>query len=242
MSEHRPGTEELLRFILGEGLDAARRRALAAALLADPTLREDHDRLADALRDAVRARIDAAPDAAFEQRVWSVIEPKLPATRPAPRARPRWTPAFAWAAVLLLGIATASWLRPGTAPVAPPQSATTGWFADDAASRILDRELAAYFDAAATVLDAAPHEPAARARRAGALAERNRLYAAAATRGGRAVDAALLRRLSDPLDALAMGATPVESPEDLERLAFQSRGLAQRSRLAPPHANANRRS
>jgi hypothetical protein len=242
MSTLRPDLDELLRFIVGEGLDATRRREIAQALLADPALRANHDTLAAALAAAARQRVEVEPNAGFEQRLWERIAPQLPAAAAVPKERNPLGGArsLAWAAVILAGIGLAWGLRDAGPPEAAPSGRQMTWLADDAATRILERQLAQHFEAAASVLDGTDEATDARSARAAALVQRNRLYELAASRGQREAEARLLRRLAGPLDQLAVGETTTASGDPLDQLAFQARGFALRSRQGHPPSNTTR--
>jgi hypothetical protein len=185
--------ELLLAYALDEGLDPHQRRRIAEALLADPALRAQLDRVRAALA-AAGASLARAPELGFEARLWARIAPALPA----PRARaPRRWPPLALAASLIVALALG-------VLIGRQQTPAPALLAADAGSRILSAHLTRHLDSAGALLarvsDAAPDLDASSLARE--LIANNRLYALAAERAGRADLARFLRELEPQLAAL----------------------------------------
>ena len=195
--------DDLVLYHYRDGLDDARLREIERALAGDATLRAELASIEAALR-AADAEPIRAPDAAFEQRMWSRISARVEPVTLRPKRAPVFARPLAIAAMLVLAVALGYFAGRREAP--PPQSVAAE------TPQVSDRILAAYVakhlqSTEGLLLTAANSDDAdvARANRelAAALADSNRLYAAAATRAGNARLAEFLRRLEPVLIDLA---------------------------------------
>jgi hypothetical protein len=233
--------DELLVFVIGEGLEPVRIEEIRAALAGSPDLAQRLAAVSAGLDEALSAPV---PHEDFEVRLWDRLEQRLPprdvqpvllATRRAPRVR-FVAATLAMAATLVAAIGLGFHLGRQQ----PQAETAVAAFGNDAAQRVLAAYVSEHLDATERALMVAANSPGeedtARAL-AGALVESNRLYAAAAERAGKAQLAAFLRQLEPVLIELARSddATAVGERIRDEDLAFKTRAAAALTRrdLAP---------
>lgn len=223
--------DELLAFVIGDGLEPARIEEIRAALARSPDLAQRLATVSAGLDEALSAPV---PGADFESRIWNEVSPRLPPRESQPialdaRRRPPVrvvVATLAMAATLVAAIGLGFYLgrqEPVPAPIAA--------FGNDAAQRVLAAYVSEHLDATERALLVAansPDENATARELAGALIESNRLYAAAADRAGRAPLAAFLRQLEPVLIELAHADDAGAVGERIrdEDLAFKTRAAA----------------
>ncbi len=235
-----PSDEELILFHYGEASDPA---AIAARLAASPAARRRYDALVALLAAVDEWDIPELP-ASYGAELWLRLAPRL---RPAPlfanwRAAARWggrlAPARRWlpsaaAAALLLavGFLAGRLVPPGGATPSRPLSA-------EARQRILVETLAQHLDRSQRLFtelaNAAPSgELAAECQQARELLAANRVYRAAAERGGREGVASLLGAIEPVLLELAhLPSDPDPGELDFLRRRIESQGLLFKARVA----------
>jgi hypothetical protein len=219
--------DELLLYYYRDGLDAAERARIGAALSASPELAQRLHRLVGRL-DAAAAIPEAPVPVQTQQRWRAALEQAAQgqttqATRPSrrPFMDIRWLGAAAATVVALIAV-VAFTDKPSTNPIAsgtpPAVSPSTGASEASAYERGLKTHLASTEQQLASLETATPEE---RARLVDTIIEQNRIYALAAERAGEPQLARVLRAFSPVLEGL--GKEDDDPAASVAQLAFELR-------------------
>ena len=216
--------DDLLLYYYRDGLDAAERARIGAALAEQPELARRLHALVARL-DAVAALPEVPVPAQFQQR-WqaaldlAVREPRVTPSRRTTFAHPRW-PAIAAAAAVAM-IALVFGVQKAMTPTTP--SGTVSAESDASAYESgLKRHLASTEQRLASLDDATPEE---RARLVEAIISQNRVYALAADRAGEPQLARVLRAFTPVLESVADGRT--QTAASVAQLNFELRVMQAR--------------
>lgn len=227
--------DDLILYYYRDGLDAAERARVAAALAGQPELAQRLHRLV--------ARLDAAADipevpvpADTLQRWRTALEQAAQgqAIQAAPPSRKSFTymPWLAAAATLVIAIVAViqfgghSTPSPHVAEVTPPPAEPSSAY-----ERGLKSHLASTERQLASLSSATPEE---RARLVEVIIEQNRIYAQAAERAGEPQLARVLRAFTPILETLQRGSG--DASESVDQLAFELRVMQGRLGAAPASA------
>lgn len=223
--------DELLLYYYRDGLDAADRARIGAAIAADPRLAQRLHTLAARL-DAAAAIPEVEVPGHFRQRWQDALDGAASGRRARPVARPlfsqpRWQIAAAAAVVLAL-VVTFEALRSTAPRGALPMAATPGHESGDEAGSAYEHGLK--FHLASTerqIADLGNASPAERARMIDVIIGQNRLYALAAERAGEPQLARVLRAFNPILEDVANGRSE-STAADLSQLSFELRVMQAR--------------
>jgi hypothetical protein len=221
--------DDLLLYYYRDGLDAAERARIGAAIAADPKLAQRLHALVARL-DAAASMSEVPVPAHFQQRWQEALDGAVAGRRARPAAhtlfsRPRWQLAAA-AAVLLAVVVTFQALR-STAPSLENPVASTGVAGDEPGSAY---EHGLKFHLASTerqIADLGSASPEERARMIDVIMGQNRLYALAAERAGEPRLARVLRAFNPILEDVANGRSE-STAADLSQLSFELRVMQAR--------------
>jgi hypothetical protein len=225
--------DDLILYYYRDGLDAAERARIAAALTAQPELAQRLHQLVARLDAAAAVTPDVEVPVETIQRWQAALDQAAAgqATRASVNSRQPFRPMpwLAAAATVVLAIAAAFQLRddpsqlpPRTANVTPPAEAGSAY------ARGLKSHLASTERQLASLESATPEE---RARLVEMLIEQNRIYAQAADRAGEPQLARVLRAFSPVLESLQQGESG--TADSLDQLAFELRVMQGRLGAAP---------
>jgi hypothetical protein len=225
--------DDLILYYYRDGLDAAERARIAAALTAQPELAQRLHQLVARLDAAAAVTPDVEVPVETIQRWQAALDQAAAgqATRASVNTRQPFRPMpwLAAAATVVLAIAAAFQLRddpsqppPRTATVTPPAEAGSAY------ARGLNSHLASTERQLASLESATPEE---RARLVEMLIEQNRIYAQAADRAGEPQLARVLRAFSPVLESLQQGESG--TADSLDQLAFELRVMQGRLGAAP---------
>jgi len=222
--------DELLFYYYRDGLDAAERARIAAAIAADPKLAQRLQALVARL-DAAASLPEVPVPAHFQQRWQEALDGAVAGRRARPAARPlfsrpRWQLAAA-AAVLLALVVTFQALR-STAPTLETPAASTGNAGNDEPGSAYEHGLK--FHLASTerqIAGLGSASPEERARMIDVIIGQNRLYALAAERAGEPQLARVLRAFNPILEDVANGRSE-STAADLSQLSFELRVMQAR--------------
>jgi hypothetical protein len=229
--------DELILYYYRDGLDAAERARIAAALTGNPELAQRLHQLVARL-DAAAATTPDVPVPAETMQRWQAALDQAAAgqtTRATAATRRQFRPMpwLAAAATVVIAIAAVFQLRddpgqphPQTANVAPPSDSGSAY------ARGLKSHLASTERQLASLESATPEE---RARLVEMIIEQNRIYAQAAERAGEPQLARVLRAFSPVLESLQQGES--DPAESLDQLAFELRVMQGRLGAAPASPN-----
>jgi hypothetical protein len=218
--------DDLILYYYRDGLPAADRARVGAALAESPELAQRFHRLTRRLDEAAAAPVRELPVPMKYQRRWAVaLEEKAaetPAQRTARRRKlvVRYAPAYAMVAAALVAIFSLMFAinrmpRPGN-----PVPATTNVAAYE---RGLESHLASTEQQLASLASATPEE---RERLVETIIEQNRIYALAAERAGEPQLARVLRAFSPVLESVAKG--NADTSAEVAQLAFELRVMQDR--------------
>ncbi len=211
--------DDLILYYYRDGLDAAERARIGAALAENPELAQRLHRLVSRLDAA--AAIPEVPVPEDVRQRWRAALDKAALTQTtgvksaSRRSYPRTPWLAAAAAVLVAVIATFQFRQP---PATEPTAQVTAPVTTSAYERGLKSHLASTEQQLASLESATPEE---RARLVATIIEQNRIYALAAERAGEPQLARVLRAFSPVLESLQHeGADPAGS---VAQLAFELR-------------------
>ena len=233
--------DELLLYHYRDGLDAAERARIGAALGSDAELSQRFHRLVARLDSA--AVIPEVPVPEHTQKRWQAALARAASeTRTAPPARrvfsqPRWQMAAAAVAAVALIVGVQQAMQPSSIQTAgDPATASTpavaGKDEPTAYENGLKFHLASTERRLAALGDATPEE---RARLVEAIVGQNRIYALAAERAGEPQLARVLRAFTPVLESVADGRG--ESASGIAQLSFELRVM--QARLSADAAPSN---
>jgi anti-sigma factor RsiW len=221
--------DDLILYYYRDGLDAAERARIGAALAEQPELAQRLHKLVGRL-DAAAAIPEVPVPEPFRQR-WRAALDQAAQEKPsrlAPPKRAHFTPWLAAAAVAAVAIVVVFQLRQ------PPPAAQTAQVTTPAAGayeRGLQSHLASTEQQLASLESATPEE---RARLVESIIEQNRIYALAAERAGEPQLARVLRAFSPVLEGLQKGG---DTSASVAQLAFELRVMQGRLAAAPASHN-----
>lgn len=221
--------DELLLYYYRDGLEAADRARIGAAIAADPKLAQRLHAMVARLDVAAATPEVPVPDAIQQRWQAALDRAARGGVREIPRARPlfspRWQYAAAAAAVVALVVAFQVMRTPPTG--IENSVATTEPAGDDTGSAYehgLKFHLASTERQLATLGDASPEE---RARLIEVIMSQNRMYALAAERAGEPQLARVLRAFNPILEDLANGRSE-STAADVSQLSFELRVMQAR--------------
>ncbi len=222
--------DELLLYYYRDGLDAAERARIGAALAEQPELAQRLHRLVGRL-DAVSATPEVPVPAQFQRRWQAALDQasksQTPSTARTHRTQFKHAPWYAAAAGIVIAVgAMFLFVRQPPVPIEPVASTSTG----SAYERGLKTHLASTEQQLASLENATPEQ---RARLVETIIEQNRIYALAAERAGEPQLARVLRAFSPVLEGLQN--KEGDPAADVAQLAFELRVM--QGRLASSTAS-----
>jgi len=224
--------DDLILYYYRDGLDAAERARIGAALAEQPELAQRLHRLVSRL-DAAAAIPEVPVPEPFQQRWRAALDQAAQSqtTRAAPPKRRQFMPWLAAAAVAVVAIGLVFQSRQ---PQLPPKTAqVTAPTTSSAYERGLQSHLASTERQLASLESATPAE---RKRLLETIIEQNRVYALAAERAGEPQLARVLRAFSPVLESLQQGG---DTSASLDQLEFEFRVMQGRlgaGKASAPHS------
>jgi hypothetical protein len=215
--------DDLILYYYRDGLDAAERARIAAALAAQPELAQRLHQLVARLDAAAAVSPDVEVPAATMQRWQRALDQAASGqtTRVHSAARKPFKPVswLAAAATVVIAIAAVFQFRDDPAQLSPPTAhVNVPADAGSAYARGLKSHLARTERRLASLESATPEE---RVRLVEMIIEQNRIYAQAAERAGEPQLARVLRAFSPVLESLQRGEP--DTADSLDQLAFELR-------------------
>jgi len=229
--------DELLLYYYRDGLDAAERARIGAALAAEPELAQRLYKLVARL-DAVAAMPEVDVPAGIQQRWMAAIDAAAAREKvAAPVATQNRFTTSKWlaaAAVVLVALGLVVQLDRQPRPLeahAPPAPLSAAHAPGSAYERGLQTHLASTERQLASLESASPED---RARLVQSIIDQNRIYALAADKAGEPQLARVLRAFSPVLESVAQGNNQ-ETADNVSQLAFELRAI--QGRLAASSAS-----